>query len=305
MTGPQGAPSTVSGWIPEARLDAPARVEPLPKSTPGPQRPTPDRPARPSRGRRPIILAAVVGLAVIAGAAIGVVAVGGGEAQPESAGGGGVEASPLTGPQTSASIPALAQQGRVPVVDRLTSLGASEASLLAAVAELRDERVAARAAGVESPAATTLSRVPYASSVRYQYLRRVGAVAVLLDGLDELDVRAARAGTTDRATSRVRTQVDRLSLVIARLNLSSYQPAQRLSDLVTAAILRLGPLAAGDLSPRSSAQLRRLNARLGALGRAIRADLGRAATAATLGDGRSARRLLGRVDRNLTKIAAA
>ena len=297
MKEPEGASRAVSDWIPDARLDAPAPaeaqlVEPVAERTPSER-----GRARPRSRRSRAITAAMVGGATIGGIVIGLLASGGG-----TGGDTGVSEGSLSVEQVGGAL--RPDEARAPIVARLTSLDIPEASLLAAAARPRDERGDARLGRGEDVAGqSSLGLLPIDSGDRYRYLRRVGAVAVVLAELGELAAQATAGGSADVVAAGARATVDRLSLIIARMNLSPYLRSQRLSTLVTIAIVQLSLLAAGDLDPGGSARLRRLSERLGTLGRSLVADLERASAAASAGDARTARKWLTEADRTLGQLA--
>ena len=300
MREPESAPSGSSDWIPEACLDAGIQVGAPPSRAQknGSKSGGDGVPPR-SRGKA-VIAAIAVGVAVVGGTSIGVLASGGD-------GDGGGDTAEYQEPATTASDqdePRLDER-RVPLVARLTTLTPGEASVLAAAALERDRRTDARAGRADDGAREpSNSLLPIDSDDRYRYLRRAGAVAAVLTEFGDIADRAGPFDTADGAAARVRKQLDRLSIIIARLNLGPYLRSRRLSRLVTITALQLGTLAAGDFRPEAAARLRRATERLGVLGRTIAADLERGAAFASKQDFPAARRLLADVDRRLGELAA-
>ena len=298
MNEPGRASTGISDWIPGARLDAgvrrkaPARGAKHEGSAPGG-----DRGPRRSWGGG-LAAAIAVGVVVFGGVFIGLLASGG-----ESGGGATVEPEEASTAEEPRSEPR-PDERRVPLVAELTNLTPGEASVLAVVARARDRRTDAiegrEEDGAQEPSHSLL---PIDSDDRYRYFRRVGAVAVILTELGDIAERTSSFTTADGLAAQVRPQLDRLSIIIARLSLGPYLPSRRLSMLVTAATLRLGSLSAGDFRPENAAQLRRLSLQLGELGRSITADLERAADVASGRDFATAAGILEEVDRKLDEIA--
>ena len=250
-----------------------------------------------------MIAAAAVGLAVLGGISSGLL-VSADDSGGDSGGDSTVQSQEPVDTETlqDESRP---DERRVPLVAELTNLTVGEAWVLAVAAQARDQRTDARQGREEDGAREpSQSLLPIDTDDRYRYFRRVGAVAVVLAELGDIADRTRPFATADGVAAQVRPHLDRLLVIIARLNLGPYLRSRRLSELVTRVTLRLGTLAAGDFRPESAAELRTVSERLGVLGGAIAADLESAAALASRRDYPASRRLLAGVDRKLGELAA-
>ena len=250
---------------------------------------------------------AAVVLAVVGGVGIGLLANGGDGGGDGGARGDGpaTEGEPVTEGERATQVTLgdliSAPRLRVPIVGRAATLGPSEAALLAAAAQARDARADAKAQRDEPvPGEASLSLAPISSGDRYRYLRRIGAVAVILEELGENARRLRSSATLELAVPQLRRQLDRLAGMVGALNVSPYLRSQRLHTLIEVTIARLNGLVNSDRPDL----LRRLGGRLQRIGQDLDDELESAAAAARAGDQVSARRLLASADRRLGDIAA-